>query len=46
LKESEAEKVQDLLCLAVNQAIRDSQALAARRLGPLAKGLTGLGSGK
>jgi nucleoid-associated protein EbfC len=46
LKEAEAEKVQDLLCLAVNQAIRDSQSLAARRLGPLAKGLTGLGSGK
>jgi hypothetical protein len=46
LKEAEAEKVQDLVCLAVNQAIRDSQSLAARRLGPLAKGLTGFGSGK
>ena len=31
--------VQDLLLLAVNQAIRDSQALAARRLGPFSGGL-------
>ena len=39
LREPEAGKLQDLLQLAVNQAIHDSQALAARRLGPLAGGL-------
>jgi nucleoid-associated protein EbfC len=42
LGDDHAERLGDLLCLAVNQAIRDSQSLAARRLGPLAKGLTGL----
>ncbi len=31
--------LQDLVLLAVNQAIRDSQLLAARRLGPLTGGL-------
>src|SRR3989337_2047100 len=45
LPDDEAAKLQDLLCLAVNQAIRDSQSLAARRLGAPAKGLTGLGPG-
>ena len=33
------EMIQDLILLAVNQAIHDSQALAARRLGPLTGGL-------
>jgi DNA-binding YbaB/EbfC family protein len=41
----DATRLQELLCLAVNQAIRDSQSLAAKKLGPLAKGLTGIGSG-
>lgn len=31
--------LQDLIMLAVNQAIRDSQLLAARRLGPLSSGM-------
>lgn len=35
----DVEMLQDLVLLAVNQAILDSQALAARRLGPLAGGL-------
>ena len=43
LGENNAERLGELLCMAVNQAIRDSQSIAARRLGPLAKGLTGLG---
>ncbi|HET7012009.1 MAG TPA: YbaB/EbfC family nucleoid-associated protein [Anaerolineales bacterium] len=42
LREGQSEKLQELVRLAVNQAIRDSQSLAARRLGPLAKGLTGM----
>lgn len=40
----DAKRIGELLCLAVNQAIRDSQSLAARRLGPLAKELTGSGA--
>jgi len=39
LRESEAEILQDLLLVAVNQAIRESRTLAAQRLGPLAGGL-------
>ena len=39
LRSSDAAMVQDLVLLAVNQAIRDSQLLAARRLGPLTGGL-------
>ena len=39
LLEAEAGRLQELLLLAVNQAIHDSQALAARRLGPLAGAL-------
>jgi len=37
--------LQDLILLAVNQAIQDSQALAAQKLGPLTGGLSipGLG---
>src|SRR3989337_742192 len=38
LRESEVEILQDLLLVAVNQAIRESRTLAARRLGPLAGG--------
>ena len=39
LEEGDVEMLQDLLLLAVNQAIQDSQALAARKLGPLTGGL-------
>lgn len=35
LAEGDAEKLQGLVLLAVNQAIKDSQLLAARRLSPL-----------
>jgi DNA-binding YbaB/EbfC family protein len=45
LQPGSLEKLQEYLRLAVNQSIRDSQSLAAKRLGPLAKGLTGLGAG-
>jgi DNA-binding YbaB/EbfC family protein len=45
LQEGDVEMLQDLVLLAINQAIHDSQAMAARRLGPLAggMGLPGLG---
>jgi nucleoid-associated protein EbfC len=43
LVEAEAGRLQELLQLAVNQAIHDSQALAARRLGPLAGALADSG---
>lgn len=43
LEEGDIEMLQDLVMLAVNQAIHDSQVLAARRLGPLAGGLPGMG---
>jgi nucleoid-associated protein EbfC len=39
MQSGDASMVQDLVLLAVNQAIRDSQLLAARRLGPLTGGL-------
>jgi DNA-binding YbaB/EbfC family protein len=39
LEDADTEMLQDLILLAVNQAIHDSQALAARRLGPLTGGL-------
>jgi DNA-binding YbaB/EbfC family protein len=39
LREPDASRLPDLLRLAINQAIQDSQAMAARRLGPLAGGL-------
>jgi DNA-binding YbaB/EbfC family protein len=39
LQEGEGEMLQDLVMLAVNQAIQDSQSLAAKRLGPLTSGL-------
>lgn len=38
LASDDVEMLQDLVLLAVNQAIRDSQTLAARKLGPLAGG--------
>jgi DNA-binding protein YbaB len=45
LEAGDAEMLQDLVMLAVNQAIHDSQAMAARKLGPLSEGLGGLGLG-
>ncbi len=45
LEDGDHEMLQDLILLAVNQAIHDSQALAARKLGPLSQGLGGLGLG-
>ena len=39
LQEGDVEMLQDLLLLVVNQAVQDSQALAARKLGPLTGGL-------
>lgn len=39
LEDGDVEMLQDLILLAVNQAIHDSQALAARRLGPLTGGM-------
>lgn len=39
-------RLQELVVLAVNQAIRDSQVMAARRLGPIAGPLAGLAKGK
>ena len=41
----DVEMLQDLLMLAVNQAIHDSQVMAARRLGPLAGGMGAMGGG-
>jgi DNA-binding YbaB/EbfC family protein len=45
LAAGDAEMLQDLVLLAINQAIRDSQTLAARKLGPLAGGFS-LGGGE
>ena len=39
LEDGDVEMLQDLIALAVNQAIRDSQELASRKLGPLTGGL-------
>ena len=39
LQAGDVHMLQDLVLLAVNQAVRDSQLLAARRLGPLTGGL-------
>jgi DNA-binding YbaB/EbfC family protein len=38
LEEGDLEMIQDLLMLAINQAIHESQVAAARKLGPLASG--------
>lgn len=47
VEEGDLEMIQDLVMLAVNQAIQDSQVLAARRLGPLTggMGIPGIGGG-
>ena len=39
VQDGDLEMIQDLVMLAVNQAIQDSQVLAARRLGPLTGGM-------
>lgn len=39
ISSGDVEMIQDLILLAVNQAILDSQAMAARKLGPLTGGL-------
>ncbi len=44
LESGDASMLQDLVLLAVNQAIQDSQLLAARRLGPLTGGMAPGGS--
>jgi DNA-binding YbaB/EbfC family protein len=43
LSSGDVSMLQDLVLLAVNQAILDSQAMAARKLGPLAGGLGQIG---
>jgi DNA-binding YbaB/EbfC family protein len=45
IQDGDLDMIQDLVMLAVNQAIQDSQVLAARRLGPLTggMGIPGLG---
>ncbi len=45
LEAGDIEMIQDLILLAINQAVRESQALAAKQLGPLAGGLGQLGGG-
>ena len=45
LEKNDVERLQELIRLAVNQAIKDSQLLAARKLGPIAGPLAGLGKG-
>jgi len=45
LKEGDKEMLQDLILLAINQAISDSQAMAARKLGPMTSGLNFPGLG-
>jgi DNA-binding YbaB/EbfC family protein len=44
-QKQDAEKLGELVRLAVNQAIKDSQLMAARKLGPIAGPLAGLGKG-
>lgn len=45
IEEGDIEMLQDLILLAVNQAMHDSRVLAARRLGPLTGGLNLPGAG-
>jgi DNA-binding YbaB/EbfC family protein len=45
LEAGDIEMIQDLILLAINQAVSESQALAAKQLGPLAGGLGQLGGG-
>lgn len=44
LEKGDAEMLQDLILLAVNQALHESQVVAARKLGPLSSALPGAGS--
>jgi DNA-binding YbaB/EbfC family protein len=45
LEEGDVEMLQDLIMLAINQAVKDSQSLAAQKLGPMTGGfgIPGLG---
>lgn len=45
VEQGEVELLQDMVLLAINQAIHESQVLAARRLGPLAGGFGPEGPG-
>ena len=45
LEAGDVEMIQDLILLAINQAVHESQELAAKQLGPLAGGLGQLGGG-
>lgn len=45
LQDEDQEMIEDLILLAINQAIHDSQALAARKLNPMGDGLGSLGLG-
>ncbi len=45
LEAGDVEMIQDLILLAINQAVHESQALAAKQLGPLAGGLGQWGGG-
>jgi len=46
VEKGEVEQIQNLLLLAINQAIHDSQLMAARKLGPITGPLAGLVRGK
>jgi DNA-binding protein YbaB len=46
VEKGEVEQIQNLLLLAINQAIHESQLMAARRLGPITGPLAGLVRGK
>lgn len=43
LADGDVDRLEELVCQAVNQAVRESHSLAARSLGPLAGGLGGVG---
>jgi hypothetical protein len=45
LEKNDTDRLQELIRLAVNQAIKDSQLMAARKLGPIAGPLASLGRG-
>lgn len=46
LEAGDVEMLEDVILLAINQAVHESQALAAKQLGPLAGGLGQLGGGR
>ncbi len=46
VEKGEVEQIQNLLLLAINQAIHDSQLMAARKLGPITGPLAGVVRGK